>query len=213
MSDKQALRQPPGLAQPLRLENRYTILMDDEEYFPLCDNPPLPCPRATHPGPSTQLVPPRSPPPLNSTTSTLVISSSVVRDLYIPPSPSGPSKVYCFPCAKVCDIQHKLPSILTCHANVNNIIVHLGTNEIRERRSVALQENYKTLITNLMGTGKCIVISGPLPNYRKGAERWSILFDLHTWLKHYCASLASLNNFDLFWERPSLLKDDGLHPN
>ncbi|KAL1023222.1 hypothetical protein UPYG_G00037920, partial [Umbra pygmaea] len=104
------------------------------------------------------------------------------------------------PGAKVCDIQHKLPSILACHTNVNNIIVHVGTNDIRERWSVAFQENYKTLITIVMGTGKHIVSSGPLPTYRKGSERWSRLFDLHTWLKRYCASLNSpnVNNFDLF---------------
>ncbi|KAL1022629.1 hypothetical protein UPYG_G00030220 [Umbra pygmaea] len=71
--------------------------MDDEKYRLLCDNPPLPCPRASHPCPSTQLAPPQSPPPLNSTNSTLVIGSSMVRDLYIPPSPSGPSKVYLVP--------------------------------------------------------------------------------------------------------------------
>uniref|UniRef100_A0A8C9ZCD1 SGNH hydrolase-type esterase domain-containing protein n=1 Tax=Sander lucioperca TaxID=283035 RepID=A0A8C9ZCD1_SANLU len=137
-----------------------------------------------------------------------------VRDLYIPPTPSGPSKVYCFPGAKVRDIQHKLPSILACHAKVDNI-VHVGTNDIRERRSTALRKDFTTLITTLMGTGKRIVISGPLPTYRKGAERWSRLFWLHTWLKPHCASLGIpyVDNFNLFWERPSLLKHDGLHPN
>ncbi|XP_031156102.1 trace amine-associated receptor 7e-like [Sander lucioperca] len=57
------------------------------------ENPSLPRPHGAHPGPSTQ----SARPPSDPTTSTLVIGSSMVRDLYIPPTPSGPSKVYCFP--------------------------------------------------------------------------------------------------------------------
>ncbi|KAJ8353307.1 hypothetical protein SKAU_G00208740 [Synaphobranchus kaupii] len=36
-----------------------------------------------------------------------------------------------------------------------------------------------------------------------------------TWLKDYCAAtgIPYINNFDLFWARPILLKHDGLHPN
>ncbi|XP_039664897.1 uncharacterized protein LOC120564180 [Perca fluviatilis] len=130
-------------AQPLQLENRYSILTNDEEF------PSLPRPHAAHPGPSTQSTRPlrADSPPSDSSTSTLVIGSSMVRDLYIPPSPSSPSKVYCFPGANVRDIQHKLPSILARHAKVNNIIVHVGTNDIRERRSIALRKDFITLIT------------------------------------------------------------------
>src|SRR4029434_3377684 len=66
-----------------------------------------------------------------------------------------------------------------------------------------------------MDTGRRIVISGPLPTYRRGAERWSRLFNLHTWLRATCAysDINFVNNFNLFWERPGLLKHDGLHPN
>lgn len=198
-------------AQPLQLENRYSILTNDEEF------PSLPRPHAAHPGPSTQSTRPlrADSPPSDSSTSTLIIGSSMVRDLHIPPLPSGPSKVYCFPGAKVRDIQHKLPGILARHAKVDNIIVHVGTNDIRERRSIALQEDFTTLLSTLMGTGKRIVISGPLPTYRKGAERWSRLFWLHTWLEPLCTSLSIpyVDNFNLFWEMPNLLKRDGLHPN
>ncbi|KAG5261974.1 hypothetical protein AALO_G00290680 [Alosa alosa] len=134
-----------GPAQPIRLENRYAILTEDEE--------PLQ-PRDNHPGPSS--VGPPTPSSRTSSASTLVIGSSMVRDLCIPPSCSGPSKVYCFPGAKVLDIQQKLPSILARHTKVNNIIITVGASDIRDKQSVALQENYKTLITTLMGTEKAL---------------------------------------------------------
>ncbi|KAJ8369392.1 hypothetical protein SKAU_G00094200 [Synaphobranchus kaupii] len=60
-----------------------------------------------------------------------------------------------------------------------------------------------------------IIISGPIPTHRRRIERWSRLFALHTLSKDYCAAtgIPYLNNFDLFWARPILLKLDGLHPN
>lgn len=226
----------PG--QPLKLGNRYTTLMNEEEPPGLDDTPPQPAlqrprrpapekqrhhtdiqhrPRrpASHPGPSTQSASPRRLLPLDMTTSTLVIGSSMIRDVYIPPSPSGPCKVHCFPGARVRDIQRRLPSILAGYTKVSTIIVHVGTNDIRARQTEVLKADFTALLTTLMDTGRRIVISGPLPTYRRGAERWSRLFNLHTWLRATCASLDidCVNNFDLFWERPSLLKHDGLHPN
>src|SRR4029434_11357784 len=205
--------------QPLKLGNRYTTLMNEEEPPGLDDTPPQPAlqrpsrpapeiqrdhteiqhrPRrpASHPGPSTQSASPRRLLPLDMTTSTLVIGSSMIREFYIPPSPSGPCKVHSY-------------------NKISTIIVHVGTNEIRARQSEVLKADFTALLTTLMETGRRIIISGPLPTYRRGAERWSRLFNLHTWLRATCASLDidCVNNFDLFWERPCLLKHDGLHPN
>ena len=178
----------PG--QPLKLGNRYTTLMNEEEPPGLDDTPPQPAlqrprrpapekqrhhtdiqhrPRrpASHPGPSTQSASPRRLLPLDMTTSTLVIGSSMIKDVYIPPSPSGPCKVHCFPGARVRDIQRRLPSILAGYTKVSTIIVHVGTNDIRARQTEVLKADFTALLTTLMDTGRRIVISGPLPEQVK----------------------------------------------
>ncbi|KAJ8332644.1 hypothetical protein SKAU_G00424330 [Synaphobranchus kaupii] len=68
--------------------------------------------------------------PPNSTTSTLVIGSSMVRDVNLSPL-FGNSEVHCFPGARVLDLDRKIPDILASYSAVDNIIVHVGTNDIK----------------------------------------------------------------------------------
>ena len=66
-----------------------------------------------------------------------------------------------------------------------------------------------------------IIVSGPLPIYRRGHERFSRLFALNEWLLSWCKEqkLLFVNNWKLFWERPRLfrspvgqhLQDTSLH--
>ncbi len=60
-----------------------------------------------------------------------------------------------------------------------------------------------------------IIISGPLPTYQRGHERFSRLFALNKWLLSWCNDqrLLFVNNWNLFWERPRLFRVDGLHPS
>ncbi|KAL7833122.1 hypothetical protein SRHO_G00301400 [Serrasalmus rhombeus] len=60
-----------------------------------------------------------------------------------------------------------------------------------------------------------IVISGPLPTYRRGSERFSRLFALQSWLCGWCAcnGLGYVDNWSSFWEQPALYRRDGLHPS
>lgn len=82
----------------------------------------------------------------------------MVRDFYIPPSPSGPCKVHCFPGARVRDIHRRLPSILAGYTKISTIIVHVGTNNIRARQSEVLKADFTALLTTLMDTGRWIII-------------------------------------------------------
>ncbi|KAJ8369284.1 hypothetical protein SKAU_G00093120 [Synaphobranchus kaupii] len=61
--------------------------------------------------------------PQDSTTSTVVIGSSMVRDVQIPPF-AGPCMVHCNPGARVLHLHKKLPSILSRYAKLENIILH-----------------------------------------------------------------------------------------
>ncbi len=60
-----------------------------------------------------------------------------------------------------------------------------------------------------------IIVSGPLPTYRRGQERFSRLFALNEWLLSLCKDqkLLFVNNWNLFWERPRLFRADGLDPS
>ena len=76
-------------------------------------------------------------------------------------------------------------------------------------------EDLIKLLDTHLHTGKRIIISGVLPIVGWGIGKWSRLFTLHTWLEQYCSVIGVpyINNFDMFWERSILFKNDGLHPN
>ena len=170
----------------------------------------------SQPFPSRPSGPSAPPSPLDSATAPMVIGSSLVHDIRLHPS-SGPSKTLCFPGARILDIKHRLPTILTKYSNISTIIIHIGTNDIRARQSEVLKQDFQSLRASLLDTGNKIIISGPIPTtqHNRGLERWSRLFSLHTLMKDYCATtgISFINNFDLFWVRPIFLKPDGLHPN
>ncbi|CAK6971665.1 Hypothetical predicted protein [Scomber scombrus] len=78
---------------------------------------------------SLTLIPP-STSPVDSTTSTLVISKSIVCRVYLHPS-SHPSKTLCSPGARILDIQSRVSTIGTKYSNICTIIIYIGTNDIR----------------------------------------------------------------------------------
>ncbi|KAL1007313.1 hypothetical protein UPYG_G00084850 [Umbra pygmaea] len=60
----------------------------------------------------------------------------MVRDLYIPPSPSCPSKVYLVPRAVTSSTNSQAYSPV----KLMSTNMHVGTNDIRERRPVSIAE-------------------------------------------------------------------------
>ncbi len=60
-----------------------------------------------------------------------------------------------------------------------------------------------------------IIVSGPLPTYRRGHKRFSSRFALNEWLMSWCKDqkLLFVNNWIIFWESPRLFRADGLHPS
>uniref|UniRef100_A0A3P9MDL0 SGNH hydrolase-type esterase domain-containing protein n=1 Tax=Oryzias latipes TaxID=8090 RepID=A0A3P9MDL0_ORYLA len=130
---------------------------------------------------------PASPPPLFAP-STAIIGDSIIRKVRF-----FNAVTHCFPGATVPDILEKLPDLL------------------RSLPSTV----FIRLFNFLNSCPLTVFISGPLPSLSRGQGRFSRLLSLSTWLQ----SVASLNkfvfidNFNLFWNRTSFYKNDGIHPS
>ncbi|XP_056121165.1 uncharacterized protein LOC130099479 isoform X2 [Rhinichthys klamathensis goyatoka] len=111
----------------------------------------------------------------------------------------------------------QVPEILNGEERVGAVVLHAGTNDIRLRQTEVLKKDYRSLIETVRSTvpEATIIVSGPLPTYRQGQERFSRLFALNEWLMSLCneQKLLFVNNWNLFWERPRLYRADGLHPS
>ncbi|XP_056613532.1 uncharacterized protein LOC130429143 isoform X3 [Triplophysa dalaica] len=102
-------------------------------------------------------------------------------------------------------------------ASVGAVVLHAGVNDVRMRQSEILKRDFRSLVDTVRNASPTarIIVSGPLPTYRRGNKKFSRLFTLNNWLKSWCIEqkLLFVNNFDLFWERPRLFRPDGLHPS
>ena len=58
-------------------------------------------------------------------------------------------------------------------------------------------------------------ISGPIPTLNRGDVRYSRILSFNSWAKRFCCihDFNFVDNFNLFWCRPSFFSHDGLHPN
>ncbi|KAG1925406.1 hypothetical protein F2P79_025566 [Pimephales promelas] len=129
----------------------------------------------------------------------------------------GKVPTHCFPGARVLDVAAQVPEILNGDERVGAVVLHAGANDIRLRQTEVLKKDYRSLIETVRSTASkaAIIVSGPLPTYRQGQERFSRLFALNEWLMSLCneQKLLFVNNWHLFWERPRLYRADGLHPS
>ncbi|KAL7857951.1 hypothetical protein AOLI_G00180530 [Acnodon oligacanthus] len=144
-----------------------------------------------------------------------IIGSSIVRHVRVR-GINRPATVSCFPGARVLDIARRLPSAVHRHNAFGTVVIHVGTNDISDRRSEVLKEHYQTLLdTAMKKTDARLVISGPLPTCRRGSERFRRLFTLQSWLRGWCAfnGLGYGDNWSSFWEQPAHYQRNGLHPS
>ncbi|KAK7134632.1 hypothetical protein R3I93_017915 [Phoxinus phoxinus] len=146
----------------------------------------------------------------------VIIGSSMVRHVRST-SGKGMVRTHCFPGARVLDAAAQVPEILNGDERDGAVVLHAGVNDIRLRQTEVLKRDYRSLIETVRRTSPeaKIVVSGPLPTYRQGQERFSRLFALNEWLMSWCNEqrLLFVNNWNLFWERPRLYRADGLHPS
>ncbi|XP_066513121.1 macrophage mannose receptor 1-like [Hoplias malabaricus] len=105
--------------------------------------------------------------------------------------------------ARVLDVARRLSSALRQREDLGTVVLHMGTNDTSARCSEVLKEHYHLLLdTAQKKTDTRIVVSGPLPTYRRGCEVYIRLFALHSWLRVWC-----------FQERPALYHRDRLYPS
>ncbi len=129
----------------------------------------------------------------------------------------GKVRTHCFPGARVLDVSAQIPAILKGNESVAAVVIHVGVNDTKMRQTETLKRDFRSLIETVRCTSPTttIIVSGPLPTYRRGHERFSRLFALNEWLLSWCKEqkLLFVNNWNLFWEHPRLFRADGLHPS
>uniref|UniRef100_A0A3B3CSV3 SGNH hydrolase-type esterase domain-containing protein n=1 Tax=Oryzias melastigma TaxID=30732 RepID=A0A3B3CSV3_ORYME len=142
---------------------------------------------------------------------TLIIGDSIIRNICF-----ANATTCCYPGATVSVILDKLLYLLPeLPPTIIRIIIHVGANEIRRRESELTKKDFLLLFDILKKCDKSIYISGLLPSINQRSERFSRALALHLWLQDMCIrnDFIFIDNFNLFWNRPSFFQSDGIHPN
>ncbi len=146
----------------------------------------------------------------------VVIGDSIVRHVRATLA-EGKMHTHCLPGARVLDVSVQIPAILKDDESVAAVVIHAGANDTKLRQTETLKRDFRSLIETVRSTSPAatIIMSGPLPTYRRGHEKFSRLFALNEWLFSWCTEqkILFVNNWNLFWERPRLFRADGLHPS
>ncbi|XP_073776872.1 uncharacterized protein [Danio rerio] len=146
-----------------------------------------------------------------------IIVDSIVRHVRAASSKANKVLTFCFPGSRVKNISTQITTILAAAESPGVVVLHVGTNNTGLRQSDILKKDFRSLIETVLRTSpaKQIIVSGPLPSYRRGNKRFSRLFALYEWLLTWCKEqkLLFANNWNLLWERPRLFRADGLHPS
>ncbi|KAL7395892.1 hypothetical protein ABVT39_024928 [Epinephelus coioides] len=177
---------------------------------PSSPEPPSPTEAVEVERPATCATGPHTPPPhpLFPPT-TLIIGDSITRDIRF-----INAITHCFPGATVRFIHDKLLDILpSLPTSVTKIVVHVGCNNTSQsERTIA---DFNLLFNVLKNCGKSVFITGPLPQFGRGSERFSRMLYLHTRLQSTCSShnMDFIDNFNLFWDCADLFSRDGIHPS
>ncbi|XP_056611427.1 uncharacterized protein LOC130427781 [Triplophysa dalaica] len=96
-------------------------------------------------------------------------------------------------------IVRNVTAILKEDARVGAVVLHAGVNDVRMRQSEILKRDFRSLVDTVRNASLTarIIVSGPLPTYRRRNEKFSRLFTLNNWLMSWCIEqkLLFVNNF------------------
>ncbi len=109
----------------------------------------------------------------------MVIGDSIVRHVRATLA-EGKVHTHCLPGARVLDVSVQIPAILKDDESVAAVVIHAGANDTKLRQSETLKRDFRSLIETVRSTSPAatIIVSGPLPTYRRGHERFSRPFAL-----------------------------------
>ncbi|KAL0156966.1 hypothetical protein M9458_048212, partial [Cirrhinus mrigala] len=137
----------------------------------------------TDPGPRPRTSPPPPPPvfeistrnhfaPLRETErDAVIVGDSIVRYVHATLA-KGKVHTHCFPGARVLNVSAQIPAILKDGESVGAIVLHAGVNDTKLRQTEVLKRDFSSLIETVRSTSAAtrIIVSGPLPTYRRGHE-------------------------------------------
>ncbi|XP_072573229.1 uncharacterized protein [Paramormyrops kingsleyae] len=143
--------------------------------------------------------------------SALVIADSIPRNIRVV---TLATIVNCLPGARATNIAANLKVLAKSKSKYSQIIIHVGTNDVRLRQSEITKANFKEVCNLAKKMCVSVTCSGPIPA-RRGDEMYSRLSSLHCWLSEWCPinGMGYIDNWRTFWGRPGLLKSDGIHPS
>lgn len=142
--------------------------------------------------------------------STIILGDSIVRNVSI-----NEAHTVAFPGATVAVITDQIQDVVMSFPAADSLVLHVGTNDISRRQSESLKRDFIQLFGVLKHLHLDVSISGPTPTFGRGCERFSRLLYLNTWLRSACQehNVHFIDNFNLFWWRSDLFRNDGLHLN
>lgn len=139
----------------------------------------------------------------------ILLGDSIIRGVAIP---NGIT--YSYSGAKIQDLILHLPNIIDNHPTADTIIVHTGINDIKQRKSIQLRNDYELLSTTIESLGKVCVFSGILPVSSHQSEMFSRIYSANMWLNNFCLAcgFGFIDHFDSFWKKKYQYRDH-IHPN
>uniref|UniRef100_A0A9J7XRQ1 SGNH hydrolase-type esterase domain-containing protein n=1 Tax=Cyprinus carpio carpio TaxID=630221 RepID=A0A9J7XRQ1_CYPCA len=119
------------------------------------------------PGPGRRLLPLRE-----TERDAVIVGDSIVRHVRATLA-EGKVHTHCLPGARVLDVSAQIPAILKADESPRAVVLHAGVNDTTQRQTETLKMDFRSLIKTVRSTmpAATIIVSGPLPTYRRGHER------------------------------------------
>ncbi len=104
----------------------------------------------------------------------VIIGDSIVRHIRAMLA-EGKVHTLCCPGARVLDVSVQIPVILKDDESVAAVVIHAGVNDTKLWQAETLKRDYRSLIETVRSTlpATTMIVSRPLPMYRRGRERFS----------------------------------------
>ena len=118
----------------------------------------------------------------------------------------------CYPGARVNDIVDRIDSEIEVTNVDSNVIVHVGTNDVGQKRSEELINSYRRLIQKMKDSGRKCMISGILPRLGAGQEWGSRALGVNERVRRLCIS-ENIRFLDLWrdFQKKEFFAEDGVH--